>query len=301
MHDADPALPALSCSDAAALVEIAQKILLEAELPSSYDGAGYLQVGDVRLPLASMASSAAKAARQSWPTVVRRHVHNLLAVLAASLPATLDEARTLLLPLLRSNDPARPLPEYAEEILPGVMVLAALDYRSHVTDVMSDDLIAHYGGWTVVMNAAMINLQSLPEPTISDVIGDPNRDDSTVHVLMFEDSFGASRLLRLPEVLSGIGVERPRHGVLVAVPHRHLLAVHVVRGEGVVPALRALSRLASREFGTGPGPISPHVYYRSPGGQAQQVTRIGTSGEVSLSVAGPLAETLRALGLSESW
>ena len=102
------------------------------------------------------------------------------------------------------------------------------------------------------------------------------------------------------EALAGIGIERPAHGVLLAVPNRHLLAVHVLGGLGVVTALQTLTRLAAGEHDSRPGPVSPHVYYRAADGRVEQVTFPEPDGRgVGVHVRGLLAEAFAALGLVE--
>lgn len=287
--------------DANVLIGLVADVLREHGIHAVYDDAGALVAGEVRFVLGPSAAVAAQAGRQSWPALVRRHVANMLAAHAEPEPETLEDARTLLLPKLRAlSDLPQPRPAYVEELLPGVGVVAALDYPSHVAEVHSDDVITRLGGWETIREIAVTNLRSLPDPTISDLLGDPDRDDATVQVLMFEDFFGAARVLRLQELLSGIGIEQPRHGVLVALPHRHLIAVHVVRGEGVIPALRAMATLSLGEYRTGPGPISPHVYFCRALETRQQVTVLA-DGDDSLTVTlhGAFGQTLQELGLAD--
>ncbi|MFI2200940.1 hypothetical protein ACH47Z_09220 [Streptomyces sp. NPDC020192] len=42
-------------------------------------------------------------------------------------------------------------------------------------------------------------------------------------------------------------------GILVALPHRHQLAFHVVRGGDVTPSLHAMARFAAAGFAQSPG------------------------------------------------
>ena len=133
---------------------------------------------------------------------------------------------------------------------------------------------------------AWSNLRRLPAPARQDLHGDPDRQDGTVHVFTSEDFFGASRLLLLDELLAGPGVERPAHGVLLVVPNRHLLAVHVLRGPGVVAAVDVLVRMAAGEHAGRPGPVSPHVYFRAADGRTQQVTGVEDDGSTAVRVEG---------------
>ena len=147
--------------------------------------------------------------------------------------------RTQVYPRLRwAGDLPDPPPSYPFRPLPGVVELAAIDYPSHVAELLGDEAVERLGGWPSIREAAMTNLRALAPMHQDTIDADPEREDAAVHVLTTDDFFGPSRVLILPEVLAGIGIERPSHGVLVAVPNRHLLAAHVLTGPGVVAALQ---------------------------------------------------------------
>lgn len=297
--DPDPVLPVLSRDDAAALVELARRTFAEHGRETVPDGEGVLVGDGIVHGLGNLAAVVAQLPRRQWPAAVERHVSTMIEAHATAEPTTLEEARPLLLPKLRpiaSLDVGRP--SYAPEPLPGVLAVAALDYPTHVSELLSDERLDALGGWDAVRDIAFANLRRLPPPHHDTIDGDPSRSDAVVHLLATDDFFGASRVLLLDEVLAGIGIERPRHGVLLAVPNRHLLAVHVLAGVGVVPALQTLVRLAAGEHDAQPGPVSPQVFYRAADGRTQQVTRV-TDGHVGVHVEGPLAEAFAELGLVE--
>jgi len=52
-----------------------------------------------------------------------------------------------------------------------------------------------------------------------------------------------------------------RNGALVALPHRHLMAAHVIESAEVEHAAGALARFAYRQFETCPGPVSDQLYW----------------------------------------
>jgi hypothetical protein len=52
-----------------------------------------------------------------------------------------------------------------------------------------------------------------------------------------------------------------RNGALIALPHRHLMAVHVIESAAVDQAAGALARFAYRQFETCPGPVSDQLYW----------------------------------------
>jgi len=296
--DPDPVLPVLSRDDAARLVALTRQVFAEHGRETVPDGQGAL-VGQGHVHgLSNLAATLSLVPRREWPDVVRRHVGTMLRAHDTVEPADLEEARELLLVKLRAaQDVPDPRPAYAPEVLPGVLAVAALDYPTHVSELLADERLAALGGWEAVREVAWANLRRLPPPERQDLHGDPDDDDSVVHVLTTDDFFGASRVLLLDEVLAGLGVERPSHGVLLAVPNRHLLAVHVLRGPGVVAAVDVLVRLAAGEHAGRPGPVSSHVYFRAADGRAQQVTSVDDDGATVVRVDGPLAEAFDALGL----
>ena len=296
--DPDPVLPVLSREDAARLVALTRHTFAEHGRETVPDGQGAL-VGQGHVHgLSNLAATVSLVPRREWPGLVRRHVATMLQAHETEEPADLDAARDLLLVKLRAAaEIPSPRPLYAPEVLPGVLAVAALDYPTHVSELLSDERVDELGGWEAVREVAWSNLRRLPAPARQDLHGDPDRQDGTVHVLTSEDFFGASRLLLLDELLAGLGVERPAHGVLLVVPNRHLLAVHVLRGPGVVAAVDVLVRLAAGEHAGRPGPVSPHVYFRAADGRTQQVTRVQDDGTTAVQVEGALAEAFTALGL----
>ena len=296
--DPDPVLPVLSREDAARLVALTRHTFAEHGRETVPDGQGAL-VGQGHVHgLSNLAATVSLVPRREWPGLVRRHVATMLQAHETEEPADLDAARDLLLVKLRAAaEIPSPRPLYAPEVLPGVLAVAALDYPTHVSELLSDERVDELGGWEAVREVAWSNLRRLPAPARQDLHGDPDRQDGTVHVLTTEDFFGASRLLLLDELLAGMGVERPAHGVLLVVPNRHLLAVHVLRGPGVVAAVDVLVRMAAGEHAGRPGPVSPHVYFRAADGRTQQVTSVEDDGSTAVHVEGALAEAFTALGL----
>jgi hypothetical protein len=79
---------------------------------------------------------------------------------------------------------------------------------------------------------------------------------------IFDDShFTASRALVMPDLLCRVlGASAP-HGVLVALPARHLLLVHVLADKTAVPSLLKMATMARIAYGQEQGPISPDVLW----------------------------------------
>lgn len=295
-------LPALSRDGAKALTRLVRECFVRHGVETVPDGRGALVAMDGRrYGLTDLSMTVAPEPASRWPGLVDRHVTGLMVSSAQVGPLSLDEVRTQLYPRLRwAEDLPHPAPSYAPRPLPGVAELAAVDYPSHVSELLSDETVERIGGWPAAREVAMANLRALPAMHRDTVRADDARTDSDVHVLTTDDFFGPSRVLVLAETLAGIGIERPSYGVLLAVPNRHLLALHPLEGPGVVAALQVLARISTGEHDEKPGALSRHVYYvPASGAAAQQVTSFAADGTLSINVSGALAEAFTALGLLE--
>ena len=295
----DPVLGMLTVDEAAWLVMLVRGAFAEQGHETTPDGAGALRGDGQSYGLHNLAAYVAGVHRRAWPDVARRHVQDMLAADRTPQPTSLDEVRDQVLLKLRpvADLPAGP-PDYALEVLPGIVAVAAIDYPTHVSELLDAERLDPLGGWAQVRPVALENLRRLSLPPVEELLADDSAPDSAVQLLIADDFFGAARLCVLEHVLASmLGVERPQHGVLVAVPNRHVLALHVPTGPGVVPALHLMAALAAEECATSPGPISPYVYLLPSAGPPAQLSRDGEDGEVVLEPSGPFAELLIALGL----
>ena len=82
-------------------------------------------------------------------------------------------------------------------------------------------------------------------------------EDGLVEVLVSDSHFLASRVLALEELVGAL----PEHGALVALPHRHLLALHHIRDTTVLDAVGVMAPFTVEQFEEGPGSLSPHLYW----------------------------------------
>lgn len=297
----DHLLP-LTIGDARDLTELARSAFAAEGLEVVPDGRGAL-IGDQRtFGLANLAALVAQHPRRRWPNLARRHARGVLAVHEGDEdPLDIEAIRPNILLKLRPGDDLEQVATYAPEILPGILLLVAIDHPDHVRELFSDETIEELGGWEELRDIALGNLRRLGPPDHETIQADPAEPDSTVHLFGSDDFFGAARLAILPEVLAHVGIERPSHGTLIAVPNRHLLLVHPLEGPGLVSAVQLMVRLASSEYHGHTGPLSPQVFYRSADGEVQQVTmRDEDTQTVEVHVAGPFAQAFDALGLTQS-
>jgi hypothetical protein len=77
----------------------------------------------------------------------------------------------------------------------------------------------------------------------------------------------------LPDLLRALRIDFPPHGVLVCVPTKSELWVHVPVDEHVLDTAVAMSWVAFRTFSEEPYPVSPDVYLVSPDMHAVALVR----------------------------
>lgn len=297
--DPDVALPTLDREQATRLVSLTRQAFAEKGIETTYDGEGSLHRDDgVRYGLHNLALLAARTPEKQWSDLARSHARAMVAA-DEDEPLTLEGVRDRLFLKLVAVDqlPVEP-PSWAPEIAPGLVALPAVDHPTHVSTLSAEDALDDLGGFDVVRDVALGNLRRLRAEHTETLSPDSDAKDARIRVLA-GDFFGASRLVVLDDVLRDeLGVERPQHGVLVAVPNRHLLVLHVVEGPGVIAAVDLLLRLAHTEYARSPGPLSPHVYFAKDA-RIDQVTQPEENGVVTVDATGRFGEELKALGLTE--
>jgi hypothetical protein len=201
---------------------------------------------------------------KGWPGLIAGYADTLLkgnsrAARAEVAALTPDQARGLVYLSVRSaaslgNSAAgfRSAPELA----PGLLQLLALD-MSHTTVPLDDGEVARLGGQESLREAALANLRALPLPA-HQRIGGP---EAHFEALIDDSHFTASRALAMPDLLSRVlGASAP-HGVLVALPARHYLFVHVLADKTAAPSLLKLATMARVTYRREQGPISPDVLW----------------------------------------
>ena len=295
--DPDEALPMLDRQDATQLAALAREAFAEVGLETTLDEPGVLRGADGhRFGLWNLAATVATLPRRDWPAQARQHARLMVEAHSTAEVTDLDSVRDRILLKLAAREelPFSP-PAYAVDVAPGLVGLVAVDHPTHVQTIGKDSALDPLGGWDAVRDVALGNLRRLRSQERHEVLGDDAEPTSRVHVFV-GDFFGASRLIVLDDVLRDeLGVERPAHGALVAVPHRHVLVVHVVQGPGVVSALRLMAGFAAGEHAGAAGSLSPHVFHARHG-RIEQVTETGPGGP-SVHVRGSLQDAFRALGL----
>ncbi len=82
-------------------------------------------------------------------------------------------------------------------------------------------------------------------------------EDGLVEVLVSDSHFLATQVLALEELVGAL----PEHGALVALPHRHMLALHPIRDTTVLDAVAVMAPFTVEHFEEGPGSLSAHLYW----------------------------------------
>lgn len=284
---ADPVLPMLSVDDAEWLRGCALGAFIDAGAPAPRSAGDHLVDAQGQVyGLGNLAAIVALTPGPEREEVVRQHARVVVAANSRQSPQSLSEIQEIVVARVVASD----APGEGPDLAAGLALRACVDYPETVATLFD---LAPLGGWAAVGPVALANLARLPLPDHQAVA---TRGGGTVHLLSSEDMFGASRLLQHDHLLAAFGIPTPGFGTLVAVPHRHLLAVHVLEDENVVPALNALIGLA-RSGVDAAGPVSPEVYYRGPDGRLQQVTSTTADGAVAVDVDGAFSGAMAAAGL----
>jgi hypothetical protein len=292
----DDALP-MTVEQARVLVPLARQAFAEQGVETLYDGEGALQAAHGAYGLYNLAAQCLQEPRRRWRRLADRHATALIAAERAG-NGGLDEVRDRLRIRVLADDDLRQPPDYGLRLADDLIGLLAVDNAEHVRVYQRRDAFAELGDFDELLTPALANLRRSRARQHETVRVDEDDPTSDVHVLA-GDFFTASRIVVLDDVLRDeLGIERPRHGVLIAVPNRNVLAVHPLSGGGVVPALTFLVHLARGEHDAAPGALSPDVYFAKDG-RVERVTSPGDDGSVIVSVEGRLGEAFAALGLGD--
>ncbi|MDQ0930522.1 hypothetical protein [Streptomyces turgidiscabies] len=148
---------------------------------------------------------------------------------------------------------------YGPPSVPGLLEVLALDLPQTV-DMLTEDSLAELGELTSLRDRAFQNLRAVRVDKHR-VVRDKN--GSRFDVLTGGSYFVAGLALVLDEVVRRYVKDAPAapHGLLVALPHRHQLAFHVIRDAGVAPSLHAMARFAAESYEESPGALSPSVFW----------------------------------------
>lgn len=209
-----------------------------------------------------------------WRTLVDDHVDRVIRSMnGPQALKTLPHERLLaqLYPRFIPSDPASLKAfGYAPQSVPGLLEVLALDLPETV-DMLTAGSLADLGEMTALRDRAFQNLRAVRVDK-HEVVKD--KDGTHFDVLMGGSYFIASLALVLDEVVRRYTKDAPApDGILVALPHRHQLAFHVIRDKAVAPSLHTMARFAALGFEESPGALSPSVFWWHEGSFTQVATQ----------------------------
>lgn len=296
--DRDPYLRTLSIEQANALRELAEAAFTARGVPVKSDGRDIVRGGSHVYGLTNLSREVAAAPWSAWQGMVDGHADAMVAANVAPRDKESVDPERWMMKLRPLADLPQKLDYESPSGLPGIVALPAIDYDSHVAEILQLDRIREHAGLDEFRTRAVANLRALPAPAeILTRTPDEEQPDSEVAILLFDDFYGAARALVLDHVLEEfLKADPPVHGCVIGIPTRHHLLVHVVRGNGILPAIPYLVNLATALHTEEPGPITDELYYVPWLGPAQQITRHDED-RVHVMVNGALQDTMAKFGI----
>lgn len=265
----EPRIPGLTTADSRWLIQECQRVLTDLGHSSTVTDGPALTLEDQRvMGLDNLARTVRMAPRKRWPRLVRDQLRALVAI-DPTEPIAPEDLRVKLVP----REVADPLLTYdAIEPLPGLVAMLATQGDQVNTQLGTLDQVG--GDREAAYDRALTNMDALPLPRHSRRRVDPHDPGSWVEFLDADDSFGASRVAVLPELLRRVlGQGIPSCGVLVAVPTRREIWLHLPVDEGVIDTAAHLAHAAYEVCALEPYALSPDVYLVSPDMRAEVLIR----------------------------
>ena len=142
---------------------------------------------------------------------------------------------------------------YAQNLTPGLEVVLCIDSPTSISYVSDADLAGR--DVRASFDAGFRNV--LAEPVDENMEIAPG-----VHMLAGDSMFMATKAIGLGSLAGSVLPEAP-HGVIVGMPHRHLLLAHAVTGAASVTAIGELATIVAQQAGDDApgGPLSSAVYF----------------------------------------
>lgn len=228
------------------------------------NGMAEVQIGDNdphRLGLLNLAQLCNANDRKHWAEIIDQHLDKLI--------LTRAERESILEQLAYSFEAARPylkvrlypdelgdVVEHMVHYRPAEGLLAVLMYD--LPDSVASVSKSHVENWgRSTEELFRIGLEHVRDEPGMDADSFEAEKGIAFQLLGGESHFVASRALLLDEYLS----EPAPHGVLVAMPHRHVALYHPIRDLSVVKAISSLIAVAHGMYSKGPGSITPNIYW----------------------------------------
>lgn len=259
MNSSGPTIQCLSPRDSRWLIDHVGSILRElGRTWTMVDDVAFQLTDGPLMGLDNLARRLHLAPRRAWPRLVRDQITTLL---SADGPPTSIPPEALR-PKLMDGSMTDTLSYTPLEPLPGLPAVLSAQMDGYAVIMQSLDLVEDRDE---AYATALENLAALPLPQHRRRRLDPRLRESWVEQLVADDSYGASRVMLLPELVRRVlGRDFPETGLLVAVPTKFELWIHVPVDETVVETAALLAREAYSVFATEPFAISPDVFLVTP-------------------------------------
>ncbi|MEV6282974.1 hypothetical protein [Kribbella sp. NPDC051770] len=273
----DPVLAPLTGPQTAQLIRLALDAAGENGLHATFDGTDALLLSpgpllpqlssDLVAGLSNLARVVAPEHPHRWPRLVHDHFNRLGAHLSdGPPPPPTDPTRDLIARLVPTTALPSSWTAGMPEFLPGLLAVPA----THTDGVVTLHLDPNDFGMTRedALDTALTNLRHHP-----DHVEHFTHEGATITALS-GSTFAASRALVLDTVLrETLHTENPPHGVLVALPARSLLLIHVIDDLAILPALAVMLGLSLRTHTTQPGPLTPWIHHVTAAGWSPATTQ----------------------------
>jgi hypothetical protein len=297
----DHAFSFLTVGQAARLRALTRQTFAEHGIESEIHADHLLASGGWRFGLHNLFAICrhAPGGEKTWPALIRLHVEAVMRRRQEPSPADLPAADLLDRAFIRvcgaGTVPSMAAFGYHRPLGGDLVELIAYDAPDVVT-YLTDAEVERVGADS--LRAAGVE-HLLAEP-FGEVHWLQAPRGARFAVLAGESVHTASRLLTLDDVLRrSLGDAATPNGVVVSVPNRHQLAFHRPEDGSLIRAIEGLTRFTIDSYADGAGGISPHLFWRPPGGGLlQQLTEIEGPDRVAVRIEGQFAEVVqRLLGL----
>lgn len=243
--------------------------------------------GRVTLGLDNLAQLCLQEAPSRWADVVRGHFDHLplgVPAMPASFDVIRDSLRVRLYPAeIQMGNAVR------RYLTPKLTAIVVIDAPASVQGLSTLDLkrwqVTEDEAYSVALERTLLE----PMPA-REVVGDSRRNGFTV--FHGEGFYTASHVLRLPSLLDHL----PSAGAIVAIPNRHMFAVHPLRTVAAATvAVGGMLRFAADWHQRGPGSVVPDLLWWRDSGFADLPATLAAD-HVEFRPPDEFVSTLNALG-----
>jgi surface antigen len=260
----DPSLPPLTV-DQAALLRRTVHAWLAQHGHEALVAADHVEL-ESTFGLENLARNCAQHPQRSWGGLVGNHLQVLMTATTTGRvdPAMLPRAELLSRVMLRlwpsdTFDTDSVGGPSIHEVADGLVETLVYDAPSYVATIDAERETKL--GSAELRGAARRNLAR--DRYVHEIVEQKGARIDLVHS---ESTYAASKILVLTDLLRELYGERDfSRGVLVGVPDRSMLVLHVVEGQPAHGAIASMTPFVTRRYAEAPWPLSPHIYWWNAG------------------------------------